>query len=329
MSYSPQTNKNGRLNHLLTIEGLTRKYIIEILDHANRFLSFGDTILLKNFPILKGRCVFNIFFENSTRTSSTFEIAARRLSADVMKLNITGSSSSKGESLLDTIDNLIAMQADMFVVRHSCSGAVNLIAEHVNRVSPNIQVLNAGDGCHSHPTQALLDMYTIRLFKKNFRNLRVAIIGDISHSRVARSDIWALSILGVPEIRVIAPMTLLPVDIEEMGVTVYSDLSNGLKDVDVVIVLRLQNERISSPVLPSAQEYFKFYGLTEEAMGNCSENAIVLHPGPMNRGVEIDSKVADSASSVILKQVTFGIAIRMAVMDILHQEKLEKDNGYE
>ena len=327
MSYSTQINKYGGLNHLLTIEGISRDYLIRILDRANKFLSFGDNIVLKNYPVLKGRCVFNIFFENSTRTSSTFEIAARRLSADVMKLNISGSSSSKGESLLDTVDNLVAMQADMFIVRHSCSGAVHLIANHVNRVSPNIQVLNAGDGCHSHPTQALLDMYTIRFFKKNFRNLRVAIIGDISHSRVARSDIWALSILGVPDIRVISPNTLLPMDIEQMGVTVFSDLNKGLKDVDVVIVLRLQNERISSPVLPSAQEYFKFYGLTENAMKNCDENAIILHPGPMNRGVEIDSKVADSASSVILKQVTFGIAIRMAVMDLLHQEKLERDNG--
>ena len=320
MKYSIQLNAKGKLQHLLTIEGLSRFHLLEILDRADEFLSFGKKIELKNKPILKGKSIFNIFFENSTRTSTTFEIAAKRLSADVLKLNMQNSSVSKGESLLDTIDNLIAMQADMFVIRHPSSGAAHLIANHVNLAAPEIKILNAGDGSHSHPTQALLDMYTIRYFKKNFRNLRVAIIGDIAHSRVARSDIWALSALGVPDIRLIAPETLLPPEVEKMGVTLFSDLEEGVQGADVVIVLRLQKERISSPVLPSAHEYSKFYCLTEERLKNCKAGVIVLHPGPMNRGVEISSGVADSINSVILQQVTFGIAVRMAVMDILNEE---------
>ena len=320
MKYSIQLNAKGKLQHLLTIEGLSRSHLLEILDRANEFLSFGKKIELKNKPILKGKSIFNIFFENSTRTSTTFEIAAKRLSADVLKLNMQNSSVSKGESLLDTIDNLIAMQADMFVIRHPSSGAAHLIANHVNLAAPEIKILNAGDGSHSHPTQALLDMYTIRYFKKNFRDLRVAIIGDIAHSRVARSDIWALSALGVPDIRLIAPETLLPPEVEKMGVTLFSDLDEGVQGADVVIVLRLQKERISSPVLPSVHEYSKFYCLTEERLKNCKAGVIVLHPGPMNRGVEISSGVADSINSVILQQVTFGIAVRMAVMDILNEE---------
>ena len=320
MKYSIQLNAKGKLQHLLTIEGLSRSHLLEILDRADEFLSFGKKIELKNKPILKGKSIFNIFFENSTRTSTTFEIAAKRLSADVLKLNMQNSSVSKGESLLDTIDNLIAMQADMFVIRHPSSGAAHLIANHVNSAAPEIKILNAGDGSHSHPTQALLDMYTIRYFKKNFRDLRVAIIGDIAHSRVARSDIWALSALGVPDIRLIAPETLLPPEVEKMGVTLFSDLEEGVQGADVVIVLRLQKERISSPVLPSAHEYSKFYCLNEERLKNCKAGVIVLHPGPMNRGVEISSGVADSINSVILQQVTFGIAVRMAVMDILNEE---------
>ena len=320
MKYSIQLNAKGKLQHLLTIEGLSRSHLLEILDRANEFLSFGKKIELKNKPILKGKSIFNIFFENSTRTSTTFEIAAKRLSADVLKLNMQNSSVSKGESLLDTIDNLIAMQADMFVIRHPSSGAAHLIANHVNLAAPEIKILNAGDGSHSHPTQALLDMYTIRYFKKNFRDLRVAIIGDIAHSRVARSDIWALSALGVPDIRLIAPETLLPPEVEKMGVTLFSNLEEGVQGADVVIVLRLQKERISSPVLPSVHEYSKFYCLTEERLKNCKAGVIVLHPGPMNRGVEISSGVADSINSVILQQVTFGIAVRMAVMDILNEE---------
>ena len=262
--------------------------------------------------------MFNLFFENSTRTRTTFEIAAKRLSADVLNLNITTSSASKGESLLDTIDNLSAMHADMFVVRHASSGAPYLIAEHLNRIrGPHVNVINAGDGRHAHPTQGLLDMYTIRHFKKDFTALRVAVVGDIMHSRVARSDIHALTTLGVPEVRAIGPYTVLPPGLEQMGVRIFTDMREGLRDVDVIIMLRLQNERMRGALLPSAQEYFKHYGLTEEKLALAKPDAIVMHPGPMNRGVEIESTVADGAQSVILDQVTFGIAVRMAVMTIL------------
>jgi len=206
----------------------------------------------------------------------------------------------------------------MFIVRHSTSGAAHLIAKHV---APDIHVINAGDGRHAHPTQALLDMYTIRHYKKEFHNLRVAIVGDILHSRVARSQIHALTTLGVPEVRVIAPKTLLPTMVENLGVRVYNDMVLGLKDVDVVMMLRLQNERMQGAALPSAQEYFKFFGLTEEKLAHAKSDAIVMHPGPMNRGVEIDSAVADGPHSVIMSQVTFGIAVRMAVMSMLAGNK--------
>ena len=265
-------------------------------------------------PLLRGKSVFNLFFENSTRTRTTFEIAATRLSADVINLDIARSSASKGESLLDTIANLSAMAADIFVVRHGESGAPYLIAQHV---APHVHVVNAGDGRHAHPTQGLLDMYTIRHYKKDFTNLRVAIVGDILHSRVARSDIHALTTLGVPEVRAIGPHTLLPGGLEQMGVRTFTNMDEGLKDVDVIIMLRLQNERMSGALLPSAQEYFKSYGLTPERLALAKPDAIVMHPGPMNRGVEIDSAVADGSQAVILPQVTFGIAVRMAVMSIL------------
>jgi aspartate carbamoyltransferase catalytic subunit len=273
---------------------------------------------VKKVPLLRGRSVFNVFFEPSTRTRTTFEIAAKRLSADVINLNVNVSSQSKGESLLDTVDNLSAMHADMFVVRHNESGAPHFIARHV---APDIHVINAGDGRHSHPTQGLLDMYTIRHYKRDFTNLRVAIVGDVLHSRVARSQIHALTTLGCPEIRVIAPKTLLPADVEQLGVHVYHDMRQGLKDVDVVTMLRLQNERMNGALLPSAQEFYKFYGLTDDKLAVAKPDAIVLHPGPMNRGVEIDSSVADGKQSVILPQVTFGIAIRMAVMSIMAGNK--------
>ncbi len=319
MHRSIQINSKGQLTHLLSTEDLPKSTILKILDRTNEFLCFSDGISIKNMPLLKGKSVFNIFFENSTRTSTTFEIAAKRLSADLINLNVSTSSASKGESLLDTVDNLIAMQANMFVVRHSESGAPSLIARHINEVAPNIHILNAGDGSHAHPTQALLDMFTIRHFKKSFTSLRVAIIGDIAHSRVARSDIFALNILGVPDIRLIAPKTLLPSDLSSFGVSGFSDIRKGLEGVDVVIVLRLQKERMNSHSLPSSKEYFKFYGLTQERLKLCSPDVILLHPGPMNRGVEIESSVADSSHSVILKQVTFGVAVRMAVMDMLNR----------
>jgi aspartate carbamoyltransferase catalytic subunit len=314
---NPQLNSNGELTHLLTIEGLPKAVVENILSTADAFASVGDREV-KKVPLLRGKSVFNLFFENSTRTRTTFEIAAKRLSADVINLNINASSTAKGESLLDTVDNLAAMQADMFVVRHASSGAPFLIAEHLYRTGANhIHVVNAGDGRHAHPTQGLLDMYTIRHFKKDFSGLTVAIVGDILHSRVARSDIHALTTLGVPEVRVIGPRTLLPSFVESMGVRVFHDMSEGLKDVDVVIMLRLQNERMRGALLPSAQEFFKSYGLTPEKLAHAKPDAIVMHPGPMNRGVEIDSAVADGGQAVILPQVTFGIAVRMAVMSIV------------
>jgi aspartate carbamoyltransferase catalytic subunit len=315
--HNPQLNKHGELQHLLTLEGLPKAMITRILDIAASFVSVSDREV-KKVPLMRGKSVFNLFFENSTRTRTTFEIASKRLSADVINLNISASSASKGESLLDTIDNLAAMHADMFVVRHSQSGAPYLIARHLTETNQqHVHVVNAGDGRHAHPTQGLLDMYTIRHYKKDFSNLTVAIVGDILHSRVARSDIHGLTTLGVPEVRAIGPRTLLPGALEQMGVRVFTDMNEGLKGVDVIIMLRLQNERMTGALLPSAQEYFKSYGLTPERLALARPDAIVMHPGPMNRGVEIDSAVADGSQAVILPQVTFGIAVRMAVMSML------------
>jgi len=310
---NPQLNKHGELIHLLSTEGLPKAVLHQILDTAGTFLSVNDREV-KKVPLLRGKSVFNLFFENSTRTRTTFEIAAKRLSADVINLDIARSSTAKGETLLDTVANLSAMHADMFVVRHSESGAPYLIAQHC---APHVHVVNAGDGRHAHPTQGLLDMYTIRHYKKDFTKLTVAIVGDIVHSRVARSDIHALTTLGVPEIRAVGPKTLVPGDLKDMGVRVCHDMAEGVKDADVIIMLRLQNERMSGAMLPSAGEYFKSFGLTPEKLALAKSDAIVMHPGPINRGVEISSTVADGQHSVILPQVTFGIAVRMAVMSIL------------
>ncbi len=310
---NPQLNAQGELIHLLSIEGLPRDVLTHILDTAGTFLSVNDREV-KKVPLLRGKSVFNLFFENSTRTRTTFEIAAKRLSADVLNLDIAKSSAAKGESLLDTIANLSAMHADMFVVRHGESGAPYLIAQHC---APHVHVVNAGDGRHAHPTQGLLDMYTIRHFKKDFRQLSVAIVGDIVHSRVARSDIHALTTLGVPDIRAVGPKTLVPGDLAGMGVRVCHDMADGIRGADVIIMLRLQSERMSGAMLPSAGEFFKNYGLTPAKLALAKPDAIVMHPGPINRGVEIESSVADGAHSVILPQVTFGIAVRMAVMSII------------
>ena len=308
-----QLNDNGDLHHLLAIEGLPKRIIERILDTAESFVGINEREV-KVVPLLRGKSIFKIFFENSTRTRTTFEIAAKRLSADVVSLDVARSSTNKGETILDTIANLTAMHADMFVVRHSESGAPYLIAQHA---APHVHVVNAGDGRHEHPTQGLLDMFTIRKYKKDFTRLTVAIVGDILHSRVARSQIHALTTLGVPEVRVIGPRTLLPADIERLGVRVFTSLEEGLKGVDVVTMLRLQNERMNGALLPSASEYFSRYGLTPQKLALAKPDAIVLHPGPMNRGIEIDSAVADGKQSVILPQVTYGIAVRMAVMAIL------------
>jgi aspartate carbamoyltransferase catalytic subunit len=310
---SLQFGDQGRLRHLLTIEGLSRPLITEILDTAESFLGVNAQTV-KKVPLLRGKTVMNLFFEASTRTRTTFELAAKRLSADVLNINISTSATVKGESLLDTLRNLEAMLVDMFVVRHADSGAAHFIARHV---APHVSVLNAGDGRHAHPTQALLDMFTIRHHKGDFSALRVAIVGDILHSRVARSQIHALNVLGAGEVRVIAPRTLLPVFVEELGVHVFHDIRAGLKDVDVIIMLRLQRERMDSGLLPSEHEFYQLWGLNEERLALAAPEAIVMHPGPANRGVEIDSRVADGPQSVILKQVTYGIAVRMAVMSMI------------
>ncbi|MFV2058385.1 MAG: aspartate carbamoyltransferase catalytic subunit [Thiohalomonadales bacterium] len=308
-----QFDEHGRLRHLLTIDGLKRKTIIEILDAAISFNSVAGQAV-KKVPLLRGKTVVNLFFEASTRTLTTFELAAKRLSADVLKINISASAAAKGESLLDMLRNLEAMHCDMFVVRHAESGASYFIASHV---APHISVINAGDGQHAHPTQALLDMYTIRQYKGEFAALTIAIVGDIKHSRVARSQIQALTTLGVSEVRVVAPKTLLPSHVESLGVHVYHDLEKGIADADVIIMLRLQKERMENALLPSEREYFSRYGLTCEKLKAAKPDAIVMHPGPINRGVEMSSEVANGPQSVILQQVTNGVAIRMAVMSMV------------
>ena len=308
-----QCDSQGQLRHFLTIEGHKRDTLTHILDTAENFVIVGNQPV-KKVPLLRGKTIVNLFFESSTRTRTTFELAAKRLSADVLNINISTSSTSKGESLLDMLRNLEAMHCDMFVVRHEQSGAAHFIAQHV---APHISVINAGDGRHAHPTQAMLDMFTIRKHKPDFTALRVAIVGDLMHSRVARSQIHALNILGVPEVRVIGPQTLIPPYLEQMGVHVYNDMRAGLKDVDVVIMLRLQRERMDGALLPSELEYFQNYGLTPEKLALAKPDAIVMHPGPINRGVEIESSVADGPQSVILEQVSNGIAVRMAIMSVV------------
>ncbi len=308
---SIQLNSQGRLKHFLGIEGLKRDLLIEILDTAAAFTSVGEKKMRKA-PLLRGKTVVNLFFEPSTRTRTTFELAAKRLAADVLNFNVSASSASKGETFIDMLHNLEAMHCDLFVVRHGEGGAAHFIAQHV---APHVSVINAGDGWHEHPTQAMLDMYTIRQNKgSDFASLKVAIVGDILHSRVARSDIHALNTLGVAEVRVVGPKTLIPIGVESLGVRVFHQLREGLKDVDIVIMLRLQRERMQSALLPSSQEYFQCYGLTESVLQVADPEVVVMHPGPINRGVEIDSSVADGSRSVILQQVSNGIAIRMAVM---------------
>lgn len=316
-----QLDDQGRLRHFLSVEGLPRTTLTEILDTAESLASAASQNV-KKVPLLRGKTIVNLFFEPSTRTRTTFELAAKRLSADSLNMNISASSTSKGESLLDMLHNLEAMQCDMFVVRHAESGAAHFIARNVG---DSIAVVNAGDGRHAHPTQAMLDMFTIRRHKGEFHNLRVAIVGDVGHSRVARSQIHALTTLGVPEVRVIGPKTLIPESLRGLGVHIYHDLDEGLDGVDVVMVLRLQNERMGAALLPSEREYFHLYGITAERLERAADDAIVLHPGPINRGVEIDSEVADGERSVILEQVTHGIAVRMAAMSLVMGQQPGKD----
>lgn len=307
-----QLNSDGKLKHFLTIDGLGRNLLTEILDTAESFTDTSERSI-KKVPLLHGKVICNLFFENSSLTRTSFEVAAKRLSADLLNLNIDTSATTRGETLLDTLHNLESMQVDMLVVRHADSGAAHFIAQHA---APHVSVINAGDGQHANPTQAMLDMFTIRRHKGDFTGLRVAIVGDILHSRVARSQIMALNTLGTSEVRIIAPRTLRPSHARNLGVHVFHVLEEAIRDVDVVIILPLQKARMSSALLPSEREYFQLFGLTEARLAAAKEDAIVMHPGPINRGVEMDSQVADGPCSVILQQVNFGIAVRMAVMSM-------------
>ena len=307
-----QLTEEGNIKHFLTIEGLKKERLTEILDTAETFVGVHSRST-KKVPLLRGKTVANLFFENSTRTRTTFELAAKRLSADVLNINVSVSATSKGETLLDTLRNLQAMQCDMFVVRHSASGAAHFIASHVEA---HVSVINAGDGQHSHPTQAMLDMFAIRRNKGEFSKLKVVIVGDILHSRVARSQIHALNTLGAGEVMVVGPKTLLPDNLRELGVNLEHNFDRALKDADVIIGLRLQKERMRTALLSTEDEYFRSYGLTEKRLKLARPDAIVMHPGPTNRGVEIEASVADGPQSIILEQVTGGIATRMAIMSI-------------
>jgi aspartate carbamoyltransferase catalytic subunit len=308
-----QIDDQGRLRHLLTTEGLPRELLTAILDTAAAFAPVAGAPV-KKVPLLRGRTVMNLFFEPSTRTRTTFELAAKRLSADVLNIDAASSSTTKGETLYDTLKTLEAMQVEMFVIRHGASGAAHFFARHA---APGVAILNAGDGRHAHPTQALLDMYTLRAHRPDFSQLTVAIVGDILHSRVARSDIHALRILGAREIRVIGPRTLIPAGIEELGVTVHHDMDRGLDGVDVIMLLRLQKERMSGYYLASPGEFHREYGLTAARLEKLPDDVLVMHPGPINRGVEIAGDLAYAPQSLILQQVEHGIAIRMAVMAMI------------
>ncbi|MCR4520544.1 MULTISPECIES: aspartate carbamoyltransferase catalytic subunit [Bosea] len=298
--------------HLLGIEGLSHLDIEALLDRAEDYVSLSRQVEKKT-TALRGRTQINLFFEPSTRTQASFELAGKRLGADVMNMSVAFSSVKKGETLIDTAATLSAMRPDIIVVRHHAAGAVNLLARKVG-----CSVINAGDGAHEHPTQALLDALTIRRNKGRIQGLTVAICGDILHSRVARSNIILLNALGA-KVRLIAPTTLLPPGIERMGVEIFTDMNKGLEGADIVMMLRLQLERMNGAFVPSAKEYFRYYGLDQEKLARAQPDALVMHPGPMNRGVEISSAVADGAQSLIREQVEMGVAVRMAVLDALAQ----------
>jgi aspartate carbamoyltransferase catalytic subunit len=296
--------------HLLGIEGLSPFDIEALLDLAEEQVEVSRQVEKKK-STLRGRTQINLFFEPSTRTQSSFEIAGKRLGADVMNMSVASSSVKKGETLIDTAATLNAMRPDIIVVRHHAAGAVNLLAQKVD-----CAVVNAGDGAHEHPTQALLDALTIRRNKGRLAGLAVAICGDILHSRVARSNIILLSAMGA-RVRLVAPSTLLPPGIERFKVDTYTDMRAGLRDADIVMMLRLQRERMNGSFVPSVKEYFRFWGLDQEKLSVARPDALVMHPGPMNRGVEISSEVADGAQSLIREQVEMGVAVRMAVLQAL------------
>jgi aspartate carbamoyltransferase catalytic subunit len=296
--------------HLLGIDGLSRSEIVGLLDLAEAAVEVSRQIEKKK-AVLRGRTQINLFFESSTRTQSSFELAGKRLGADVMNMAVGNSALKKGETLIDTAITLNAMRPDILVVRHHAAGAVELLSQKVS-----CSVINAGDGAHEHPTQALLDALTIRRHKGDIAGLTVAICGDIAHSRVARSNILLLNALGA-SVRVIGPSTLLPNNVERLGVTAFTDMRRGLDGADIVMMLRLQRERMDGSFVPSVREYFHFFGLDREKLAYAKPDALVMHPGPMNRGVEIDSAVADGAQSLIREQVEMGVAVRMAVLEAL------------
>jgi len=296
--------------HLLGIEGLSREEIVGLLDLAEEFVELNRQVEKKRTS-LRGRTQINLFFESSTRTQSSFELAGKRLGADVMNMAVNSSAMKKGETLVDTAMTLNAMHPDILVVRHHASGAVELLAQKVDG-----SVINAGDGAHEHPTQALLDALTIRRNKGRIEGMIVAICGDVLHSRVARSNIILLNAMGA-NVRVVGPSTLLPPHIERLGVKVMRDMREGLQDADIVMMLRLQRERMNGSFVPSTQEYFAYFGLDQRKLAYAKRDALVMHPGPMNRGVEIDSSVADGAQSLIREQVEMGVAVRMAVLEAL------------
>ena len=308
-----QLDAHGRLRHLLTTEGLGRELLTEILDTAESFVPVTRNDV-KKVPLLRGRTVVNLFFEASTRTRSAFELAAHRLSADMLNIEGSSSSTTKGETLLDTLKTLESMHVDMFVIRHGESGAAEFFAEHAG---DGVAILNGGDGRHAHPTQGLLDVFTIRRHKPDVAGLSVAIVGDVLHSRVARSDIHALRELGVRDIRVVGPKTLVPPELDALGVSVHHDLRAGLDGADVVMLLRLQRERMSGHYLPAGSAFHRGFGLNETTLRYAKPDALLMHPGPINRGVEIAAPVAYGDQSVILEQVSHGVAIRMAVMAMI------------
>ena len=307
--------------HLLGIEGLLTTSINFLLKSSNDYVDYLNNKKNGKLDILKNKICINLFFENSTRTRTSFELAGKKLGADMLNISVGTSSIKKGETLIDTAMTLNAMQPDILVVRHHDAGAVKLLSEKVN-----CGVINAGDGPHEHPTQALLDALTILKRKKKISGLKIAICGDIMHSRVARSNIHLLNTLGA-EVRVIAPATLIPKGIESLGVTIFYDMKSGLKDVDIIIMLRLQLERMSGSFVPSIREYFRFYGLDREKLNFANPDALILHPGPMNRGVEIDSELADDIDrSAIFEQVQMGVAVRMACLKAIIDHKLKAND---
>ena len=310
ISNDAQLNSDGRLIHLLGLEGLSKNHIEKILNVADDLLD--DKGNLQKSKILRDMSVANLFFEPSTRTRNTFEIAAKRTSAKTINVDLENSATKKNETLMDTMHTLKAMQIDMFVIRHKQNGLPHRVAENIKGVS----ILNAGDGINAHPTQALLDMLTIRQHKKSFEGLSVAIVGDIRHSRVARSGIQAMKTLGTTDIRLIAPETLHYKE-ETPGLERFASLEQGIEGADVIISLRLQKERMIAADIPDEQTYFEGFGLTSDKLKHAKPDAIIMHPGPVNRGIELSSEVADGPQSVILQQVTNGIAVRMAVMEIL------------